>query len=613
MRNRHLILPVAVFTQFITAQSLKVGNESISVAEFAKEYETGLKNQGVESTIDSYINYRIAQEFAKNKQVDTMRYFKSAVVQRLSELKKNDYFPKPLQDKFLTQYIADNKREYEVQVFFVNKEDGEKKDFQKIYNEVKSGALTMEKAIEENTKEDASPIFIKAGSLNWELDQEVHNLRGGEYSTLMNNDQYATFIKKIGERPSLGYLMFGAISYPNDSNAAAKKDSIYTALKSGESFQEVAKKFGSTPNEKQNGGAVMGSPVLPNDIYELMKTLKSGDYAKDAQLNGDKWYVFNLYAKRPYDISTPENREFFMADMMNSQYGNRFYEEFLSQLKKSSLYKETPTAEKIKDSYVAFQKITNDKELLYSYNNQSFTIGDFKAQIEKHLDKVATMENLQWKNLVETINNNFLMSQYTMAYENKPEVKNEIDALKRNLHSDYFYSQYIIKKIKDSPELLTQFYNSHKDRYVKEAAAKGRVIIPINESDIAKFSELIKNKSNWEKLKAEYKDKKTANGEAVAVFHEGEMIESAEVFQKYKVPFKTGIYTAKIGNRTLIMANDEMIPGGQMTQEEALEFGGLKDDVTSDLVRKTIEEQKSKTKIEIDPKFISALEKNFKK
>jgi peptidyl-prolyl cis-trans isomerase SurA len=67
----------------------------------------------------------------------------------------------------------------------------------------------------------------------------------------------------------------------------------------------------------------MGSPVLPEEAYTQLKTLKEGDYTKTPILIENKWFIFNIYSKRPYQI-TPDTKEFFFTDMMNSQYGNAF-------------------------------------------------------------------------------------------------------------------------------------------------------------------------------------------------------------------------------------------------------------------------------------------------
>ena len=50
-----------------------------------------------------------------------------------------------------------------------------------------------------------------------------------------------------------------------------------------------------------------------------------------------------------------------------------------------------------------------------------------------------------------------------------------------------------------------------------------------------------------------------------------------------------------------------------MTQKEAEESGELEELVTSEQIKKILADLKSKAKITIEPGFVSALQKNFKK
>ncbi|AQX13946.1 peptidylprolyl isomerase [Elizabethkingia meningoseptica] len=611
MKNKSLISLFALAAHLGFAQSIVINNDAMPVAKFAKEYESGLKNQGIDQTIDSYINFKLIQDFSKSLKADTTQMFRAQVATRLNELKKDSYYPKDLENKFLNDYIAASQKEKQIQVFYAKREEGSKVDFQKIYNDVKLGKTTMDQAILE-AKGDAKPLYVKTGILSPELEADIQKLKVGGYSRFVETPETATFIKVVGERPTLGYLIFGTLSYPNDANSEKVKGEIYKALSSGKKFNEVTALYGSNDNEKKNGGVVMGSPAMPDAAYAQMKDLKENEYTKTPILIENKWFIFNIYSKRPYQV-TPETKEFFFTDMMNSQYGNAFYDAFIDKLKKSPGYKETAVAAKVKSSYAEFKKVLNDKEALYTYNGQQFTIGDFKTQIKDHLADVEKMDNEKWGQLVEMMNRNFLMRSYTTEFENKPEVKQQLEDIKKNLYSNYFYSEYLKKQIKDHPEWLTDYYNKNKDQFKKEAAAKGRVIIPASEADVDKFVKAIKNPADWEKLKAEYKGKTNDKKEAVANFNEGEMVESAEVFTKYNVPFKTGVHTAKIGGRTLVMANDEILPASVMTQQEATEDGELEELVTSEQIKKILADLKAKTKVTIEPGFVSALQKNFKK
>ena len=66
-----------------------------------------------------------------------------------------------------------------------------------------------------------------------------------------------------------------------------------------------------------------------------------------------------------------------------------------------------------------------------------------------------------------------------------------------------------------------------------------------------------------------------------------------------------------MGNKTLVIAIDRILPAGQMSLKEA--ETEVRDGVTEEKLNEIIQTQKSKTKIMVEPAFLKDLEKNFKK
>jgi peptidyl-prolyl cis-trans isomerase SurA len=102
--------------------------------------------------------------------------------------------------------------------------------------------------------------------------------------------------------------------------------------------------YGSTDAEKNNAGVVMGSPVLPDAVYEALKGKKEGEYTEPVLL-GDKYFVFNIYSLIPYQNSEKHNAV-FIKEMMDSQYSDEAYDKLVASLMKSSNYQETADFEK---------------------------------------------------------------------------------------------------------------------------------------------------------------------------------------------------------------------------------------------------------------------------
>ena len=602
-------LTVLLFLAFLSykSQYLIIGKDSVSVQKFREENKYGLETAGINSSIKTYTDFKVLQQFAIDKKADTLSYFKAKMAEKNQQLREESFYPKPILQSALNEYLSANLVENKIQVFYVQKTENDTNDYKKIYDEVKNGTLKIEDAILKYSKLKAEPFFVKAGTVDIELEKELQSLQSGNYTKLINTPTLAAFAKLVERRPSLGYVIFGTISYPK-SDAEKMKTQIFEALKSGKKFEEVAKLYGSTDTEKNNAGIVMGSPVLPDEVYAAIKGKKEGEYTEPVLL-GDKYFVFNIYSLIPYQNSEKHNK-MFVKEMMSSQYSDVAYDKLVNSIVKSSKYKETPDFEKVKKSYQDFLNFKNDKAVLYQFGKTNFTFESLKKVIAENFKNADKLPADQWKYFVESKRNSDVFAAYSKDFSELPEIKSEMNKLKQNLLADYIFSYYIENELK-KPEILDEYYQKHKDKYVLESRADGRVAILTDLSVEKDITKEIENPKNWENLNKKYYGKLDGTQQLQVHFEEGEMSENADVFKIYKVPFQKGVHKVKMDKRLLIIAIDEILPPSQMSRQDAEQQ--LKTEVTEEILTKTIQEQRNKTKITLEPAFMADLEKNFKK
>ena len=602
-------LTVLLFLAFLSykSQYLIIGKDSVSVQKFREENKYGLETAGMNSSIKTCTDFKVLQQFAIDKKADTLSYFKAKMAEKNQQLREESFYPKPILQSALNEYLSANLVENKIQVFYVQKTENDTNDYKKIYDEVKNGTLKIEDAILKYSKLKAEPFFVKAGTVDIELEKELQSLQSGNYTKLINTPTLAAFAKLVERRPSLGYIIFGTISYPK-SDAEKMKTQIFEALKSGKKFEEVAKLYGSTDTEKNNAGIVMGSPVLPDEVYAAFKGKKEGEYTEPVLL-GDKYFVFNIYSLIPYQNSEKHNK-MFVKEMMSSQYSDVAYDKLVNSIVKSSKYKETPDFEKVKKSYQDFLNFKNDKAVLYQFGKTNFTFESLKKVIAENFKNADKLPADQWKYFVESKRNSDVFAAYSKDFSELPEIKSEMNKLKQNLLADYIFSYYIENELK-KPEILDEYYQKHKDKYFLESRADGRVAILTDLSVEKDITKEIENPKNWENLNKKYYGKLDGTQQLQVHFEEGEMSENADVFKIYKVPFQKGVHKVKMDKRLLIIAIDEILPPSQMSRQAAEQQ--LKTEVTEEILTKTIQEQRNKTKITLEPAFMADLEKNFKK
>ncbi len=609
MKKLFAIVLMVGLANTISAQYMIIGKDSISLSDFKTEYQYGLQNSGVEKTIKTTQEFILFQQFAEQKKADTTLAFREKMSEKENELRSKFFYPKQVIDPVLNDYMKDSQTEKEIQVFMVQKAEGDTNNYMQIYNDVKSGKITMEDAITKYTKGSAKSIYVKPGSIDTNMYAELKSLPNNAYTSLADTSTNFAFTKVLNSRPSLGYMIFGTISYPKDDNAEGIKTKIYADLKAGKTFQEVAKLYGANDHEKNNGGVVMGSPTLPNEIYELFKGKKAGYYTPEPILFGENYFVFNIYNVEPYTL-TEQNREFFLRDMNSGLYGEKLQDKMIAYLKADAAYKEFPAFQNVKKSYQIFNQ-TADDAVLYQYKNHKTTVGDLKKIIG---DKKAEAEKLTpafWGDAISGVNRQDLVSFYNAEFTNQKDIKKELNQFKKGLFSDYIYSQYLTQELAKHPEWLTANYNKNKSKYMWENRADGRVAIIADEKLNKEIEKSIKDPKDWEALKTKYYGKLNDKKQVLVHFEKGEMSEDADVFTKYKVPFKTGVHQTKMEERSLVIAIDKILPPTQMTQAEAADL--LRDAVTEEKLQEIIAQQKAQTKIIIQPEFLKDLEKNFKK
>ena len=609
MKKLFPLMFIAALGGKLSAQYMIIGKDSISLADFKKEYQYGLQNTGIEKTINTTQDFVLLQQFAQEKKADTTASFREKMSEKEDGLRTKYFYPTNVIDPVLNAYLKDNQTEKEVLIFMVQKSADDKNDYQQIYNAVKSGKMTMEEAITKYTKGSAKAVYIKPGSIDNGLYAELKVLPNNSYTKFVNNSGFVAFGKVLNSRPSLGYVIFGTISYPKDANSETMKAKIYTDLKAGKSFQEVAKLYGANDHEKQNGGVVMGSPTLPNDVYDLFKGKKEGYFTPEPLLFGENYFVFNIYNVEPYSL-TDKNREFFLREMNSSLYTEILQDKMIAYLKADPSYKELPEFANVKKSFQNFNS-AKENSVLYQYKNHKTTIGDLKKIIGDKKEEAEKLSPALWSDAISGVNSQDLLRFYSQDFTAQPSIKKELNEFKKGLYSDYIFSKYLTEEVVKHPEWTTDYYNKNKAKFLWGNRADGRVAIIADEKLNTEIETAIKDSKNWESLKAKYYGKLNDKKQILVHFEKGEMSEDADVFTKYKVPFKTGVHQTKMEERSLVIAIDKILPPTQMTIAEAADL--LKDAVTEQKLQEIIAEQKAKTKIVVQPEFKNDLEKNFKK
>jgi peptidyl-prolyl cis-trans isomerase SurA len=162
---------------------------------------------------------------------------------------------------------------------------------------------------------------------------------------------------------------------------------------------------------------------------------------------------------------------------MDSQYADEAYDGLIASLMKSSNYQETADFAKVKKSYQDFLNFKNTKAVLYKYGKNEFTYESLKKILAENFKNADKLPSDQWKYFVESKRDNDIFVSYSKDFLELPEIQAELLRMKQNLLSDYIFSYYIENELKNKPQLLDEYYQNHKDKFISESRADGRVAI----------------------------------------------------------------------------------------------------------------------------------------
>ena len=326
-------------------------------------------------------------------------------------------------------------------------------------------------------------------------------------------------IKVSDKRPSQGEILTAHImvKFPKDAgekdkaNLKTKIDEIYTKLKGGEKFEDLARQFSDDKPSAENGGQLQwfGSSRMPIEFEKAAFGLKAnGDYTEPFTTNYG-WHIVKRIDKKglaSFDDMKGDLKQRIGKDS-RTQAGRT---SLIAKVKKENMFKEIVANKteflKVMDSTCyqgkweakKAEKLGNKE--LFNLGSKKYTQNDFAKYIESHQTARAKMDV-----------NMFLQQSYKEFVEES--VINFEDANLENKYSDFRnllkeYRDGILlfdltdqkvwsKAVKDTVG-LKEYYEKHKNNFLWEERAEVTTYKCIDEK-VAKEVRAMLNKNKTEK------------------------------------------------------------------------------------------------------------------
>jgi peptidyl-prolyl cis-trans isomerase SurA len=362
-----LMISLSTYSQKKQAILFKIDGKPQLVSDFEKSYTKNIdivadsSQKKIKNYLDLYIDYKLKVLEAYGLKLDTIDTFKG----ELSRYKQQLMTPY-LKDSMALENLAKeayNRSKYEVSVSHILirvDKNAEPKDTLAAYNLIKQA----QKAILEG--QSFSDVAVKysqdpsvkrnAGNLGYfKVFKMVYPFENAAYSTPVGKispifrTRFGYHILKVNDkRLSKGEVEVAHIMLKNtDSLTTAtnklKIDSIYTQLKNGAKFSDLAKKYSQDLGSAKNGGKLPKfsvGKVIKKFSDESFSLSKVGDFSKPFKTSFG-WHIVTLVKKFPvgtYDDMRPK----LLSEVKRGERANKIEKSVIEKLKKSytvSVYK----------------------------------------------------------------------------------------------------------------------------------------------------------------------------------------------------------------------------------------------------------------------------------
>lgn len=511
-------------------------DSQLTMNEFEKAYEknAGSYEAAAKDSFNNYKNFADLYVNFKMKLLDAdKRDYKndSTLNKELLDYKKKvgaSYF---LEKYLVEPYVKDlhEKRKIEIRASHlmirpnISGLEAARKLANSLLDSIKNGA-NFEKMVakysqDQFSKNNGGDIFyFTAGQLPFEFEDAAYKTDVGQIYPGVVETKFGFHIIKVTEKqPRIPKIRASHIlaSYKNQQGvtdtaaAELKMDSILTALKSGEDFAEVAKRFSDDPGSKDQGGDI--------GLFERRMTVPEFDEAAFkldvGQISGVVRTQFGLHIikvteRLPYPTYEEDRNN--LKDILKKTRYNDLYAELTDSLGKLYNYKldETVIRDIVKnnDSTMVGAELKGVEEFgnknIFTFNNKGETVNDFYSKVitDKEFAGKRILPGLL-KTAAKKLSDMMLIEEKALSLD-------KTDKQFADLMQDYRNGIYIFKlqedevwnKVKLDSAKLFNYYQNNLDKYMMKDRVGYTEIFAKKDSVINHYYNLLEEGANFDSL-----------------------------------------------------------------------------------------------------------------
>ena len=403
---------------------LNIAGENIPKSEFERVFkknntkETTFDKKAVNEYLQLYINYKLKVREALELGMDTAKSFVDELGDYRKQLAQPYLVDKDVSENLLKEAYARMKTDLRASHILIKcDQNALPKDTIEAYNkamkvrgELLKGAdftaSAKKYSDDPSAKDNGGDLgYFSAMQMVYPFESAAYNTKNGEISAPVRTRFGYHIIKVTDSRPAQGEVKVAHImvkvaanAKEDDSTKAVQKiNEIYTKLKAGEKFEDLARQFSDDQSSAKNGGLLpmFGTGRMVPEFEKAAFALKTaGDYSEPVRTSYG-WHIIKLIEKK--SLGTYEELQADLKQKVQKDSRSELSKSsMISRIKAKYGFMEVPKAKdefmKTIDTTLSSGKWSADnaaalKGNMFSLRNKFYSQKDFATYVADHQSK----------------------------------------------------------------------------------------------------------------------------------------------------------------------------------------------------------------------------------
>ncbi|MDZ7738985.1 MAG: peptidylprolyl isomerase [Bacteroidales bacterium] len=566
MNTRKLIIYLIVLLSSISSKAqnddilLKVNDREVSADEFKWLYfknNAGEQYSDIDEYLKLYIRLRLKVEAAEDAGIHLTSSFKNEFSAYRKQLAKNYLTDQEVKEELLERAYERYKTEINAYHILVRcPADAPAEDTLKAYNKAMNirQRITLGEPFESVAKgaSDDPTAIMNGGNLGFftvfqtplPFENAAYRMRVGELSIPVRTSSGYHIIKIQDKNPNPGRIKVAHImkATPPGSTEAQRAraklqiDSLYQILEEGADFSALARKHSDDNMSASNGGELpwFGSGEMIHEFsVAAFNLMRDNEYTKPVK-TAYGWHIIKRLEKESlpsYEKAKKylENRlsHSYLLEISKKSFAEKLKKEYNFNLNKNALnwfYEKADSAFRHGHQFKDIASLPGD--ILYSFASEECSMKDFAIYINQKGDHVPAWDSIIFINelLDQKVYSHLLEYEDSRLEEKYPGFRYLMNEFYDGILFFEMSDSLIWQRSVNDSTGLSSYYESRKDEFMEEAAAKARIFEIDSDAGrwkTRRLTRIIKRKHDRENFYTKIMDKAISGKDTLVNITEG--------------------------------------------------------------------------------------------